>query len=212
MTLVFPAPQNPDISLTPYRSLVRAVAPTVEPVSLTEAKAHCRVDHAADDPLISALIAGAREYVEGRLDATLITSTLAARYDNFPAWELILPRPPMLQGNVTVSYIDAGGQTVTMTSSAGGFRVDYHVTPGRIYPNYLGAWPPTRGDENSVTVQWTAGYGPSGLSVPQTIRHGILLLVGHWYANREAVTAGQAVEVPLTFETLMAAGGFGVYR
>ena len=191
---------------------MRTSGPNVEPVSLAEAKAHCRVDHSADDSLISALIAGAREYVEGRLDITLITTTWTARYDAFPNWEMILPRPPMLSGNVTVTYRNPDGSNSTMTSNAGGFQLDHYAMPGRIYPNYLLAWPPVRGDENSVTVQWSAGYGPSGLSVPQSLRHGILLLVGHWYASREAVTSGQMMQVPLTFETLMAASGWGGYR
>jgi uncharacterized phiE125 gp8 family phage protein len=212
MTLVFPAPENPDVALTPYRSLVRTSGPAVEPVTLAEAKAHCRVDHSTDDALISALIAGAREYVEGRLDVTLITTTWTARYDNFPSWEVVLPRPPMLAGTVTVTYRNPDGQSVSMSSATGAFQVDSNVIPGRIYPKYLEAWPPTRGDENSVTVQWSAGYGASGTSVPQTIRHGVLLLVGHWYANREAVTSGQMMEVPMTFETLMAASGWGGYR
>jgi uncharacterized phiE125 gp8 family phage protein len=212
VTLIFPSPENPDIALTPYRSLVRAVAPTVEPVTLVEAKAHCRVDTSTDDTLITALIAGAREYVEGRLDTTLITTTWEARYDNFPEHEIVLPRPPMLSATVTVTYRDQGGASQVMTSAASAFQVDSYATPGRIYPRYLEVWPPVRGDENSVTVRWSAGYGASGSSVPQTIKHGILLLVGHWYANREAATAGQMMAVPMTFETLMAASGWGGYR
>jgi uncharacterized phiE125 gp8 family phage protein len=41
----------PSILLTP---------PAVEPISLDEAKAYLRVEHAADDDVIAALIAGAR--------------------------------------------------------------------------------------------------------------------------------------------------------
>ena len=212
MSIVFPLPGNPNSSLTPYRSLVRAVQPAVEPVSLSDAKAHCRVDTNADDAYIASLIAAAREYSEERLDVTLITTTWEARYDAFPLWELVLPRPPMQPAAVTVTYRDQGGAMQTITSTGSAFQVDSFATPGRIYPNYQGVWPPVRGDENSITVRWTAGYGAAGLSVPATIRHGILLLVGHWYANREAVTSGNAVEVPMTFETLIAASGWGGYR
>lgn len=212
MTIVYPLPGEPKSSLTPYRSLIRAVGPVVEPVSLAEAKSHCRVDTNADDAYISSLIAAAREYVEERLDATLITTTWEARYDAFPMWELVLPRPPMQAANVTVTYRDQGGANQSITSSSSAFQIDAFATPGRVYPNFQGVWPPVRGDENSVIVRWTGGYGTSGASVPATIKHGILLIVGHWYANREAVTSGNAVQVPLTFETLMASSGWGGYR
>jgi uncharacterized phiE125 gp8 family phage protein len=69
-----------------------------------------------------------------------------------------------------------------------------------------------RGDENSVTITWSAGYGPSGQAVPATIKHMILLAVGHWYANREPVTQGSMMPVPMTFETLHRQASWGLYR
>ena len=45
-----------------YRSLKTLTQPTVEPVSLAEAKSHCRVDTDADVALISAYIKAAREW------------------------------------------------------------------------------------------------------------------------------------------------------
>jgi uncharacterized phiE125 gp8 family phage protein len=184
-------------------------------VSLSEAKAHCRVDASTDDAYITSLIQVAREYVEERLDLTLITTVWQARYDVFPIWEMLLPRPPMQQQNVTVTYRNESGALLTITSAGSAFQVDHLTTPGRIYPLYNGVWPAVRGDENSVMVQWTAGYGGTGSAVPATVRHAILLLVAHWYGTREPVTTGttaQNLPIPLTFETLMAASGWGGYR
>ena len=214
-TIVYVTPQSPSTGITPYRSLTRHTPPAVEPVSLSEAKAHCRIDSDADDAYVASLISVAREYIEERLDLTLITTVWQARYDVFPLWELLLPRPPMQPQTVTVTYRTEAGESVTMTSAANAFQADHLTTPGRIYPLYNGVWPAVRGDENSVMVQWTAGYGASGMAVPSTIRHAILLLVGHWHATREPVTVGstaQNLPVPLTFETLMAASGWGGYR
>lgn len=215
VSIVYVTPQSPSVGLTPYRSLVRSSGPAVEPVTLAEAKAHCRVDSSADDTYISTLIQVAREYVEERLDMTLITTVWQARYDVFPTWELLLPRPPMQNQTVTVTYRTEAGTSVTMTSAANAFQIDHMTTPGRIYPLYNGVWPAVRGDENSVIVQWTAGYGAAGSSVPSTIRHACLLLIAHWYGTREPVTTGttaQNLPIPLTFETLMAASGWGGYR
>ena len=214
-TIVYVTPKTPDSSLTPYRSLVRTIAPSVEPVSLSEAKAHLRVDTDDDDTYISTLITVAREYCEERLDSTFITTTWQAKYDVFPLWNLNLPRPPMLSGNVTVVYRDEAGNNTTITSDAGDFQVDASVIPGRIYPIYNGVWPAVRGDENSVTVTYTAGYGATAASLPGYIKHAVLLLCGNWYAAREPVTAGmtsQNMPIPYTFETLISMGGMGVYR
>lgn len=210
--LVYVTPQSPSVGITPYRSLYRYTPPAVEPVTLAEAKAHCRVDINEDDALIQNLIATARTYCEDILDVSMITTVWEARYDAFPMWELTLPRPPMRPETVTVVYRDEGGANQTITSVAA-FQADPYATPGRIYPLYEGVWPAVRGDENSVTVRWTAGYGTSGLAVPATLRHAIMLLVAHWYGlGREPVTTGGVVSVPTTFETLLAASGWGGYR
>lgn len=214
VTIRYGSPEHPDSSITPYRSLVRHTAPVVEPVSLAEAKAQCRVDGTDEDAYIASLISTAREYVENVLDLSLITQVWEARYDTFPLWEIILPRPPMQTGTVTVIYRDEGGVSRTITSAANAFQVDAFATPGRIYPNYEGVWPAVRGDENSVTVRWTAGYGASGGNVPQTVKSLIMLLVAHWFEMRQPVVAGysQVPPVPQTFETLLAASGWGGYR
>lgn len=215
VSIIYVTPQSPSVGITPYRSLTRSTPPAVEPVTLSEAKSHCRVDSSVDDSYIASLIQVAREYVEDRLDMTLITTVWQARYDVFPIWELLLPRPPMQAQTVTVTYRTEAGNSVSITSAANDFQVDHLTTPGRIYPPYNGVWPAVRGDENSVTVQWAAGYGASGSAVPATIKHAILLLVAHWYGTREPVTTGttaQNLPIPLTFETLMAASGWGGYR
>lgn len=214
VSIVYGSPQHPDSSITPYRSLVRYTAPAAEPVTLSEAKSQCRVDTSDEDTYLSSLITAAREYIEERLDISIITQTWEARYDVFPLWEIILPRAPMASGTVTVIYRDEAGNSQTITSAANAFQVDYRATPGRIYPLYEGVWPAVRGDENSVTVRWQAGYGASGASCPSILRQCCLLLVAHWFEMRQPVVHGysQVISVPNTLETLLAASGWGGYR
>lgn len=58
--------------------------PAVEPITLTEAKAHLRVDFADDNDLITTLIIVARQAVEEFTGRALITQTWQVFYDRFP--------------------------------------------------------------------------------------------------------------------------------
>jgi len=168
-----------------YRSLRRTSAPTVEPVTLSEAKAHCRVDTDADNALIQGYITTAREWVEDYIDRALVTQQLVMKLDAFPA-EIELPRPPMIASGtataVTITYVtdEAGG---TATLSASEYRVDRDSTPGAIRTLYAGSWPSHLIDQNSVTVSWWAGYGDSA-SVPQRVKSAILMCVHELYEKR----------------------------
>jgi len=168
-----------------YRSLKRTSAPAVEPVTLSEAKAHCRVDTTADDALIQSYITTAREWVEDYIDRALVTQQLVMKLDAFPA-EIELPRPPMIASGtataVTITYVtgEAGG-TATLSSSE--YRVDRDATPGVIRNLYGGSWPSHLLDQNSVTVSWWAGYGDAA-SVPQRVKSAILMCVHELYEKR----------------------------
>lgn len=220
-TIVYVTPKSPSSTITPYRSLVRHTVPSVEPVTLAEAKEHCRIDTDDDDTYVSSLIALSRSVVEDRLDRTIMTTVWEARYDHFPLWELVLPRPPLRSSNtngfleVTVTYRDEGGTNRQMLSSNADFQVDDKSVPGRIYPNYAAVWPAVRGDENSVTVKWTAGAESNEPQLEPVCKHAILLLIGHYYANREPAAAGwtsQTTPLPYTFEMLMSHCNTGIYR
>lgn len=211
-SIVFGTPQPPTSTVTPYRSLVRVSQSVVEPVSLADAKVQCRVDGEDSDAYLMSLIAVARQYVEDSLDITLMDSQWRVSYDLFPVWSIQLPRSPMAAGNVSVTYRVGDGTTQTITSDAGNFRVDYDAIPGRIYPNWAETWPAVRGDENSVVVTYTAGYGTTPSDVPPVARHLIRLLVSHWFDARQVVGTGAVGEVPATFQTLLAASGLGIYR
>lgn len=168
-----------------YRSLRRTSAPAIEPVTLSEAKAHCRVDTDADNALIQGYITTAREWVEDYIDRALVTQQLVMKLDAFPA-EIELPRPPMIASGtataVTITYVtgEAGG---TATLSASEYRVDRDSTPGAIRTLYAGSWPSHLIDQNSVTVSWWAGYGDSA-SVPQRVKSAILMCVHELYEKR----------------------------
>ncbi len=197
-----------------YRSIKTVTQPIVEPVSLAEAKGHCRVDSTTDDAYIASLVTAAREWVEAYMDESLVHQQLTMKMDGFPV-EIELPRPPMATAGtttaVTVTYtLDETGTTATLSSTQ--YRVDRDSTPGVIRTNYGGAWPGHIMDYNAVTVTWWAGRGSSGNDVPQGVRNAILMLVGHWYERRLAAEAGSLNEIPFGAKALLDAQRWGSYR
>ncbi len=174
-----------------YRSLTRSSQPVVEPVTITDAKAHLRVDTDADNTYIMGLVAAARAWVEEYLDRSLVHTQWTMRLDGFPPNgldNLELPRPPMATAAavsaVAITYTTETGAVVVFPSHE--YRVDRHSTPGAISPLYEQAWPVHRRDDNSVTITWWGGYGEDGRSVPTQIKHAMLLLVAHWYDRRDS--------------------------
>lgn len=194
-----------------YRSLVRTAPPATEPVTLAEAKDHLRVDHTEDDAYIATLIQAAREFVEASIDRTLITTPWKMTFDGFPP-EIVLARPPASRSvtATVVTYLDADRNTVTLPESD--YRVDRDATPAVIRNLYGRSWPPHLTDQNSVTVQWSAGYGDSPDDVPRTVRHAMLMIVGHLYERRLAYDPLAANEVPLGVKALLAASSWGAYQ
>lgn len=195
-----------------YRSLRRITEPTVEPVSIAEAKAHLRIDQdfTDDDLYVQSLISAARMHVENASDRTLILSQWQMKLDVFPSWDIELPKPPIAPGDVVVSYIpsDAVYLPVPFTN----FRVDRDSTPAVIRPQWNGSWPSARGAENDVNITYWAGYGPSPQDVPAPARHCILMLAAGWYANRESIVQGGINPVPMAVELLLGSINWGQYR
>lgn len=137
-------------------NLTAVAGPLAEPISLAEAKAHLRETTAANDSLITALIAAAREYAETFTGRALVTRTLDLRLDDWPATGSIwLPRAP-LRSVSSITYVDTAGDTQTWSSSL--YTVDLYSQPGRIEPAYGETWPSVRDQMNAVKVRFICGY------------------------------------------------------
>lgn len=166
-------------------------APAAEPITLTEAKLHLRVEHTVDDDLITGLIQAARERAEHLLGRALITQTWARVLDAFPAAEIELGMPPV-QSISSLVYVDGAGDTQTMATAD--YSLDATTAPGWVLPSEdLGTWPSTLNTANAVTVTFVAGYGASGTAVPAAIKAWMKLEIGTLYKHREAIVAGVSV-------------------
>ncbi len=180
--------------------------PTEEPVTIAEAREHCRVAVFDDDAWIYAAIVSARKLCETITKRAFCTTTFRLSLDQFPPDQFYLPRPPLVSVT-SIKYLDSSG--VQQTWSGSNYSVDIYSQPGRVALVYNGSWPTsTRMDTNAIEVIYRAGYGAAS-AVPRSIKHAILMTVAHWNENREAVTEASMNELPMAAKSLLAAESWG---
>lgn len=163
----------------------------VEPVTLERAKLNMRVEDNTEDELIADLITAAREWVENDTGHILMDRQVRQRFGCFGS-VMQLSAWPVIE-LVAIRYTDA----LTIEQTVDG-RLSTFARPALVLPAYNARWPLTPWGEVEVEVR--AGYGSE---TPMALRQAILLLVGHWYANREAVITGTIVtQVALAVDSL----------
>lgn len=185
--------------------LTLVTRPTLEPVTLIEAKAHCRVDTSDDDGLMAAYVLAARAWVESQV-GPLMTQTWDVTYPWGWPWDrqryrIKLPLRPV-QSVVSVTYVDEQGVSQTLSPSL--YTAILNVPTPCIEKAFNVTWPTVRDVPEAVTVRLVTGYGDNPGDVPQPLRLAILMLVGHFYEHRESVVIGQTpAEVPMSVESLI---------
>jgi uncharacterized phiE125 gp8 family phage protein len=200
---------------------VLVTGPSVEPVSLAEAKLHLRVDITDDDTLITGLIISARQRAEVITRRALCTQTWKLVLDQFPApgqnvgsanWY----GPQWGNSPGPLTTLRADGRTgfeifldhspvasvdsisyvdtdgITQTLSSTLYKTDFVTEPCRVVPAYGTTWPGTRNEISAVTVNYTCGYGAAA-AVPQSIKQWMLLRIAALYENREEVASGRGI-------------------
>lgn len=183
--------------------LKQTSAPATEPITITEAKLQCRVEISDDDDLFNnIIIPGARQYIEDAARRAFITQTWRLSLDKWPDCNYIqLPKPPLISVT-SVTYTDNAGSATVLSSAL--YGVDTDSEPGRVVLNYGEVWPSnTLRTMNPIQIVYVAGYGAAS-AVPARFKQAILLLVGHWYENREGVMLGTiSKEIELAVESLI---------
>jgi uncharacterized phiE125 gp8 family phage protein len=178
-------------------------SPVEEPLTLGEAKLHLRMDHDADDTLIAGLISTAREHAEAFCRRPFVSRNYAATFSRFPDLGRALWIPmPGVTAVASVTYANASNVTIAMIA-----ETDYRLVRGPTHhaielPYNVPYWPWTANRSDAITVTYTAGYGYAS-DVPRGIKSAMLLLVGHLYENREAVSKDAGNEVPIGLEPLL---------
>ena len=91
-----------------------------------------------------------------------------------------------------------------MIMDDGDYIVDISSEPGRVVLAYGKSWPSTTlQPANGICIEFDAGYGDAAADVPAAVKQAMLLLIGHLYENREAVTDKSTVVLPMAVESLL---------
>lgn len=183
-----------------FASLRTVTPPQVEPVDIDTVRRHCRVDSDYDDDLLTMYATTARILVESWLNRALITQTLQFTLTNSPpptASPLVpqslivfpLNWPPVIRKPISIPRAPCQGVESVLwgqvddlnTADTDDYVLNLDVEPGQIMmkapmvpmiPAY------------SMQMQYVAGYGADGTTVPGPINHAILMLTAQLYENR----------------------------
>ena len=166
--------------------------PAFEPITLDDAKAHCRVDNDAQDLLLGSLIVAARACIEELTARKMAVQTWELLLDAFPWRDDVAIRLPLapVREVVSITYIDEAG--AEQTWEAAQYVVDSDTAPGRIFPAHDFCYPSTEERPNAVTVRFTVGYQddidspspPPEEDVPEPLRQAMLLKVQELYDGK----------------------------
>jgi uncharacterized phiE125 gp8 family phage protein len=171
----------------------------VEPVSIVEAKQHLKMDGiGADDALIMALIASAREVAERITGRDLVRRTWDYQIDGFPKGEIEIKKAPLVE-ITSIKYLDEQGVERTLAPSVYGVSADW--TSPFIYLKHGQQWPSTLKQRHAVTIRLVSGYPGDGetpenirANIPPAIQAAIKIMLRDMYDNRGGGTiAGQGI-------------------
>lgn len=188
-------------------SLQRVVRPAFYFVTIDEVKRQCSIDEsdASNDTLLNALIPVAQSYCESRAGRTLTPTKWLGRFDD---WEYVQNRPmeipnaPLLYHATDypiVIVLDSGQYVDPLAIAA-----DTLSMPGTVT---VSEWPTGVTNTGRASITWWAGHQTLA-EIPTEIRHAGVMLVAHYFENREATSELASIPVPYAVDALLASASY----
>lgn len=187
---------------------VVTTAPTSEPITIDEVKEYLKLesDFTDEDNLINSLIIAARIFVENRTGKSLIKQVRTQYMDEFGYCDAVnILYGPLLDVSGTtirsVKYYDTNDTLQTMSAS------DYWIDSTSDIPRVVvkNSWPSLKSRPNAVQIEFNAGYGADGDSIPADIKNAMWLYIAHFYENRVPEVVGVTVgKFSFTIDALLA--------
>lgn len=163
-------------------SIVVIAPPASEPVSLAEAKLFLRVDHDAEDNLIGALVAAARETVEAATGRALIKRRVRESLD---IWRrdavngAVLGLGPVSAVIAVRLLADNGAQSVIDPER---YRLEgERDRPRLVFPPGL---PATLRSAGGIEIEYECGISEIAAGVPAALRLAVLHITASLYEVR----------------------------
>jgi len=172
-------------------------APVALALTMAEAKQALRIeeDDTSLDVTIGIWIKGITVEAETQTHRAFVNRGMRVTLDRFP--DAIKLSAPTFSVEA-VRFLDPDG--VERTLDPADYYVDRVTKPGYIVPARGKTWPATEEHVNAVTVEYTAGYGPSGATIPDEVRTYILAKLQVQFET--AVGGGAPVGKPFNVEYL----------
>lgn len=181
----------------------RKTDPVLQPIDLDLAKMQCRIDadNSDQDAVLLLYIEAATALVEDYTGRSLMTQTWQASVCGF-ASRLWLPRAAPLQALTFIKYYDTSNVLQTLASTV--YTIAAFSEPSRVTLVSGQTWPSLWDRDDAVQVEYVTGASAQS-SVPAALRQAVQMLVGHFYANREATVVGtSATPMPVAAQDLCA--------
>lgn len=180
-------------------SLEVITEPTLEPITLVEAKDFCRASHLDhEDEIIDSLIKVAREEVEHATGRKLLTTTLKYTLDKFPYWALSLPGGNIQEIN-SFTYLDKDGASQTVSASL--YDAQLNKSPAILLRKSGYSWPTVYENGNAVIVNYDAGWA-TPQEIPSNLILAVKALVLFYYNNRDLVLS-EIPKMPTYIDSLL---------
>lgn len=172
-------------------ALILSTAVATEPITLTDAKIHLRVDGTDEDTYITRLLSVVRDHAETVSLHALAPQTWKLYLDAWPGDDFIeIPKPP-LTSITSITYKDEDGDTNTLSTDV--YFADTNRTPGRVVLKPDQVWP----DENlypsgAICITFVCGFAAAA-NVPPSAIQAMYVRLADMFENRESVVVGQQV-------------------
>lgn len=171
-----------------------------------------------DDPLILDALAAAVDFAEDYTGLSIVERVLEMGLDSFPSGTrnngVAMKRPPVVE---ILSFTGADGSDGEM-DPGDNYVLDEYSNPPTLYP--VNGWPSVTRTPNLIKIRYRAGYrrdlpefdsdNPPELSdepeappLPRSIKRALLLLMGHFYSNREDSVEKALATIPLGAKALL---------
>jgi uncharacterized phiE125 gp8 family phage protein len=170
--------------------------PTAEPVTLSEVKKQLEIasSDTSHDTHLTALIGAAREQWEHDTDSATCFATYRIRLAQWTDG-IELPKSP-IHSITSIQYYD--GANTLQAYPANQYQL--HVDAVRLA--YLQVLPGTVARWDAWTITYKVGYSEDGSKVPAIAKNAMLMLVAHYFENRDMLMA-EAMQTMRPYEALV---------